>query len=162
MLWTKIPKISCTQLSLRTIWWIHLKYLLREHQGCPQQLSWKNAQKGENKNNRSAFPTVLSTSDSFMWKIKLCLCKCFPFQISPPRLWERICFCYLKQSTFSIFQIQRAKPMWHRGYLMGFLVRRHRWTIESFRIINYVSSREIKDIYINDLNPIYTDRWSTT
>lgn len=147
--------------SENNLLWSHLKSLLREHLGCPQQLSWKNAQEGENKNNRSAFPTVLPTLDSFMWKIKLCLCKCFTFQISPPRLWGRIYF-YLKQSmTFSTLQIQRVKPMWHCECLMGVLVRSQRWKIESSVIFNHVSSGEM-NIYKYSLNPIYTDRWTTT
>lgn len=100
----KFPRFVAHNSASEQSVWRHLKSLLRECQGCTQQLSWKNAQEGENKNNRSAIPTVLSALDSFMWKIKSCLCKCFAFQVSPLRLWERTYFCYLKQSmSFSTF-----------------------------------------------------------
>ena len=141
----KFPRFVAHNSASEQSVWRHLKSLLRECQGCTHQLSWKNAQEGENKNNRSAFPTVLSTLDSFMWKIKSCLCKCFTFQVSPLRLRARIYFCYLKQSmSFSTFQIQRAKPMWHHGYLMGTPVRSQRWKIESSSGVNCVSSGVIK------------------
>lgn len=59
-------------------------------------------------------------------------------------LWDYT--CYLKQSmTFSTFQIQRAKPVWHWGCLMGVLLRSQRWEIQSSILVKHISSGEMNE-----------------